>query len=50
MSNGFIYLYAYGTWYVYDNQTIKENILKLLRATYQFVELEEVLYNVKALR
>ena len=43
MSNGFIYLYAYGTWYVYDNQTIKHNGIV---ATYKFIELEEVLEEV----
>ena len=43
MSNGFVYLYAYGTWYVYDNQTIKYNGIV---ATYKFVELEEVLEGV----
>lgn len=43
VSNGFVYLYAYGTWYVYDNQTIKHNGIV---ATYKFIELEEVLEEV----
>jgi len=43
MSNGFVYLYAYGTWYVYDNQTIKHNGIV---ATYKFIELEEVLEEI----
>jgi hypothetical protein len=43
VSNGFVYLYAYGTWYVYDNQTIKHNGIV---ATYKFIELEEVLKEV----
>jgi len=43
MSNGFVYLYAYGTWYVYDNQTIKYNGIV---ATYKFIELEEVLEEI----
>ena len=42
-SNGFVYLYAFGTWFVYDNQTIKYNGIV---ATYKFVELEKVLEGV----
>ena len=42
-SNGFVYLYAFGTWFVYDNQTIKYNGIV---ATYKFVELEKALEGV----
>ena len=42
MSNGFIYLYAYGTWYVYSN-----GIVRIYgETTYKFVELEEALEEV----
>ena len=42
VSNGFIYLYAYGAWYVYDNTFVKCYGI----ASYKFVELEEALQNV----
>ena len=42
ISNGFIYLYAYGAWYVYDNSFVKCYEI----ASYRFVELEEALQNV----
>ena len=35
-----VYMFAYGSWYVYDNSTAIGN------ASYQFIELEEALYNV----
>ena len=37
-----VYMFAYGSWYVYDNSTAIGN------ASYQFIELEEALYNVLA--
>ena len=39
VANGFIYLYAYGAWYVYDNTFVKCYGI----ASYRFVELEEAL-------
>ena len=36
----YIYMYAYGSWYVYDNSD------KIGDSSYQFIELEEALYNV----
>ena len=41
VANGFIYLYAYGAWYVYDNTFVKCYGI----ASYRFVELEEALQN-----
>mgnify|MGYP003118987157 CR=1 FL=1 len=41
IANGFIYLYAYGAWYVYDNTFVKCYGI----ASYRFVELEEALQN-----
>jgi len=35
-----VYMYAYGSWYVYDNSDAIGN------SSYQFIELEEALYNV----
>ena len=35
-----VYMYAYGAWYVYDNSD------KIGDSSYQFIELEEALYNV----
>ena len=35
-----VYMYAYGSWYVYDNSD------KIGDSSYQFIELEEALYNV----
>ena len=40
VTNGFIYLYAYGAWYVYDNGFVK----CYGEPTNKFVELEEALY------
>ena len=37
-----VYMYAYGSWYVYDNSN------KIGNTSYQFIELEEALYNVLA--
>ena len=37
-----VYMYAYGSWYVYDNANGIGN------CSYQFIELEEALYNVLA--
>ena len=37
-----VYMFAYGSWYVYDNSTAIGD------ASYQFIELEEALYNVLA--
>ena len=37
-----VYMYAYGSWYVYDNSD------KIGNTSYQFIELEEALYNVLA--
>ena len=37
-----VYMYAYGAWYVYDNSD------KIGNTSYQFIELEEALYNVLA--
>ena len=37
-----VYMFAYGSWYVYDNSN------KIGDASYQFIELEEALYNVLA--
>jgi len=37
-----VYMYAYGAWYVYDNSN------KIGNCSYQFIELEEALYNVLA--
>ena len=42
VANGFIYLYAYGACYVYDNTFVKCYEI----ASYRFVELEEALQNV----
>jgi len=39
VANGFIYLYAYGAWYIYDNTFVKCYGI----ASYRFVELEEAL-------
>ena len=39
-SNGFIYLYAFGAWYVYDNGFVRT----YGNASHKFVELEEALY------
>ena len=36
----YIYMFAYGSWYVYDNSD------KIGDSSYQFIELEEALYNV----
>jgi len=38
-SNGFIYLYAYGAWYVYSNGYVR----MYGRAEHKFIELEEAL-------
>jgi len=38
----YVYMFAYGSWYVYDNSNAIGN------ASYQFIELEEALYNVLA--
>ena len=38
----YVYMYAYGSWYVYDNANGIGN------CSYQFIELEEALYNVLA--
>jgi len=35
-----VYMFAYGAWYVYDNSNAIGN------TSYQFIELEEALYNV----
>ena len=35
-----VYMFAYGTWYVYDNSTT------IGGASYQFIELDEALYTV----
>jgi hypothetical protein len=35
-----VYMFAYGSWYVYDNSD------KIGNKSYQFIELEEALYNV----
>ena len=40
VANGFIYLYAYGAWYVYDNKFVR----CYDEPTYKFIELEEALY------
>ena len=40
LANGFIYLYAYGYWYVYDSFAVK----CYGEPTNKFVELEEALY------
>ena len=40
VANGFIYLYAYGAWYVYDSFAVK----CYGEPTNKFVELEEALY------
>ena len=37
-----VYMYAFGSWYVYDNTDAIGN------KSYQFIELEEALYNVLA--
>ena len=37
-----VYMFAYGSWYVYDNTDAIGN------SSYQFIELEEALYNVLA--
>ena len=37
-----VYMYAYGSWYVYDNSDAIGD------CSYQFIELEEALYNVLA--
>jgi hypothetical protein len=33
-----VYMFAYGSWYVYDNSNVTGN------CSYQFIELEEALY------
>ena len=38
----YVYMFAYGSWYVYDNSN------KIGNTSYQFIELEEALYNVLA--
>jgi hypothetical protein len=43
LANGFIYLYAYGYWYVYDSFAVK----CYGEPTNKFVELEEALYVLK---
>ena len=35
-----VYMFAYGSWYVYDNSN------KIGDSSYQFIELDEALYNV----
>ena len=35
-----VYMFAFGSWYVYDNSN------KIGDSSYQFIELEEALYNV----
>ena len=35
-----VYMFAYGTWYVYDNSN------KIGDSSYQFIELDEALYTV----
>ena len=35
-----VYMFAYGSWYVYDNSN------KIGSTSYQFIELDEALYNV----
>jgi len=35
-----VYMYAFGSWYVYDNSN------EIGNCSYQFIELEEALYNV----
>ena len=42
VANGFIYLYAYGAWYIYDNGFVR----CYDEPTYKFEELEEALYEV----
>ena len=42
VANGFIYLYAYGAWYVYDNGIVRT----YGRASHKFVELEEALHEI----
>ena len=37
-----VYMFAYGSWYVYDNSD------KIGNSSYQFIELEAALYNVLA--
>ena len=37
-----VYMFAYGSWYVYDNSN------KIGDSSYQFIELDEALYNVLA--
>jgi len=37
-----VYMFAYGSWYVYDNSNAIGN------SSYQFIELEEALYNIFA--
>ena len=37
-----VYMFAYGSWYVYDNSNAIGN------CSYQFIELEEALYNIFA--
>ena len=37
-----VYMFAYGSWYVYDNSD------KIGNSSYQFIELEEALYDVLA--
>ena len=37
----YVYMYAYGSWYVYDNNN------KIGSTSYQFIELEEALYVLK---
>ena len=39
LANGFIYLYAFGAWYVYDNGFVRS----YGNASHKFVELEEAL-------
>ena len=42
VANGFIYLYAFGAWYVYDNGIVRT----YGRASHKFVELEEALHEI----
>ena len=42
VANGFIYLYASGAWYVYDNGIVRT----YGRASHKFVELEEALHEI----
>ena len=42
VANGFIYLYAFGAWYVYSNGFVRT----YGRASHKFVELEEALHEI----